>query len=306
MRYTLFFAVAVMLLLGGWLLIADPVPGTETATTTNSTASTTISSDWSVYTNTRFGYRISYPADLVAKNPPQNNGGRVFTNASGTVNLRVFGSHNVLNQTLRDVVSEETSQFSSLYQAEVGSTSATIAGRVALDQLRQVKILRGQDNITIARLTYASDALSAEVAREIVSSLAWEDVDGQTTTDKRPVSYTPEEAKRLITVSSPTQEMTISSPLIITGEARGQWYFEATAPVVLTDWDGRIIAESYIQAEGEWMTEEFVPFSGELTFNVPTSGDPAVNRGTLILERSNPSGLPENNASVEIPVRFAN
>ena len=46
----------------------------------------------------------------------------------------------------------------------------------------------------------------------------------------------------------------ISSPLRITGEARGPWYFEASFPVVLTDGDGLIIAEGHGQAQGEWMT----------------------------------------------------
>src|SRR3989338_3617253 len=57
----------------------------------------------------------------------------------------------------------------------------------------------------------------------------------------------------------------IGSPLTITGEARGTGFFEASFPVVLTDWDGRIIAQMPAQAQGEWMTTEYVPFSVTLT-----------------------------------------
>ncbi len=97
---------------------------------------------------------------------------------------------------------------------------------------------------------------------------------------------------------------TVSSPLTVTGEARGNWFFEASFPVILTDWDGRIIAQVPAQAQGEWMTEEFVPFSATLTFTTPIPGDPAVNRGALILQKDNPSGLPEHDDALEIPVVF--
>lgn len=92
----------------------------------------------------------------------------------------------------------------------------------------------------------------------------------------------------------------VESPLTITGQARGPWYFEATFPVILTDWDGLIIAESYAQAQGDWMTEDFVPFEATLEFEVPDYGD----SGSLILQKANPSGLPENDDAYEIPVRF--
>lgn len=107
-----------------------------------------------------------------------------------------------------------------------------------------------------------------------------------------------------IVVSTPAIDATVSSPLIITGRARGPWYFEASFPVTLTNWDGRIIAEGYAQAQSDWMTTEFVPFTATLTFTTPTAGDPAKNRGTLILKKDNPSGLPENDMALEIPVEF--
>ncbi|PIR46920.1 MAG: hypothetical protein COV07_01735 [Candidatus Vogelbacteria bacterium CG10_big_fil_rev_8_21_14_0_10_45_14] len=110
-----------------------------------------------------------------------------------------------------------------------------------------------------------------------------------------------------IKVYSPSRNESIESPLIITGEARGTWYFEATFPIVLTNWDGLIIAEHYAEATDEWMTEDFVPFKATLNFVSPyKNGDPDfMRRGFLILQRSNPSGLPENDAAIEIPVRFS-
>ena len=103
-----------------------------------------------------------------------------------------------------------------------------------------------------------------------------------------------------IKVATPTQGQIIQSPLLIKGEAHGPWYFEATFPVVLTNWDGLIIAEGYATAQDNWMTEEFVPFTAELTFEKPEYG----KRGALILQKDNPSGLPENDDAIEISILF--
>lgn len=111
----------------------------------------------------------------------------------------------------------------------------------------------------------------------------------------------------LITINSPVPNGIIESPLTITGEARGNWFFEASFPVMLTNWDGLIIAETYASAEGDWMTEDFVSFTSNLEFDNPyNEGDPDfMKSGILILQKSNASGLPEHDDALEIPVRFA-
>jgi len=102
-----------------------------------------------------------------------------------------------------------------------------------------------------------------------------------------------------IRVSAPLPNAVVKSPLRITGEARGTWYFEASFPVKLFDGNGRELAVSPVQALGEWMTTDFVPFDMILVFEAPQT-----KTGTLRLEKDNPSGLPENDDSVTIPVRF--
>lgn len=102
-------------------------------------------------------------------------------------------------------------------------------------------------------------------------------------------------------LEEPQESQAVSSPLSITGMAKGEWFFEATFPVVLTDWDGLIIAEGYATADGDWMSEEFVRFTSELTFTTDTA---VSNRGSLILQKANPSGLPENDDAYEITVFF--
>lgn len=111
----------------------------------------------------------------------------------------------------------------------------------------------------------------------------------------------------LIVLDTPAPESVITSPLSLAGMARGYWYFEASFPITLTNWDGLIIAEGYATASGDWMTEDFVPFTASLEFTSPYSvGDPDfMKNGTLILQKDNPSDLPENDDALEIPVRFA-
>ena len=104
----------------------------------------------------------------------------------------------------------------------------------------------------------------------------------------------------LIRIDYPRPNQEIENPLIVQGEARGYWFFEASFPIVLTDWDGLIIAQGIAQAKEEWMTEDFVQFEAVLEFEKPEYG----NKGNLILQKDNPSGLPENEDALEIPINF--
>lgn len=106
----------------------------------------------------------------------------------------------------------------------------------------------------------------------------------------------------LIHLTTPRPNQTITSPLVVTGEARGSWFFEASFPVVLVDWDGRIIAQGIAQAKGDWMTTDFVPFEAMLTFTVDKNV--YSRRGSIILRKDNPSGLSEHDDALEVPVMF--
>lgn len=109
----------------------------------------------------------------------------------------------------------------------------------------------------------------------------------------------------LIRLGSPRPNATVASPLAVRGAARGGWFFEASFPIVVVNWDGKIIGEGYATAEGEWTTPEFVPFSGTIKFDTQAiSGGGYSNRGTLILKKANASGLPEHDDALEIPVVF--
>lgn len=103
-----------------------------------------------------------------------------------------------------------------------------------------------------------------------------------------------------VVVFSPQLNEVITSPLVIEGKARGFWFFEADFPIVLVNWDGLIIAEAIAKAQTDWMTEDFVEFKAVIDFKKPDYG----KNGTLIFQKDNPSGLPENDAAFEVPILF--
>ncbi|MEK7185583.1 MAG: Gmad2 immunoglobulin-like domain-containing protein [Patescibacteria group bacterium] len=110
-----------------------------------------------------------------------------------------------------------------------------------------------------------------------------------------------------IRVLSPLPGAKIKSPLVVRGEARGTWYFEASFPVRLKDANGKEIAVKPAQADGEWMTTGFVPFEVTLTFDasaISAVGPSGIKSGTLILEKDNPSAFPEHADSVSLPIIF--
>ncbi len=106
------------------------------------------------------------------------------------------------------------------------------------------------------------------------------------------------EKSDFIQVMSPQPGEAIASPVVIYGQAR-LWYFEASFPVYLEDANGQRIASGIATALDDWMTEEFVPFRAVLEwYGTPTP------TGTLVFQKDNPSGLPENDDAMRMPVKI--
>ena len=105
--------------------------------------------------------------------------------------------------------------------------------------------------------------------------------------------------KEGILISLPKANGEIKSPLKIEGEARGTWFFEAQFNAVLLDDHGNKLGEAILTSKSDWMTENFVPFEGELDFIQPSTSS-----GILKFLSSNPSGLLEYQKIFEIKVQF--
>ncbi len=92
----------------------------------------------------------------------------------------------------------------------------------------------------------------------------------------------------------------IQSPVNLSGQAVGGWFFEGSFPVKLFDSQGRELASGVATALADWMSEGYVPFTVSLEYQTPTTPD-----GYVEFYKDNPSGLPENDAVVRMQVRFA-
>ena len=99
-----------------------------------------------------------------------------------------------------------------------------------------------------------------------------------------------------VIVTVPKSGASVTKDFDVVGEAPGQWYFEASFPIQVRDRDGNVVGRTHANALGEWMTEAQVKFNA--TVHVDSYSGPA----TLILLKDNPSGLPENDDSIEIPI----
>lgn len=116
------------------------------------------------------------------------------------------------------------------------------------------------------------------------------------------VEYIGNELEKLdiIQIDSPRPNQEITSPFVVEGKALGNWYFEADFPIELFDENGNSLGNAIAKAQGEWMTQDFVNFRAELEFE-----DPIIDKGILVLSKDNPSGLPEYDDQLIVPVRFA-
>lgn len=113
----------------------------------------------------------------------------------------------------------------------------------------------------------------------------------------------PAQKDDLITVSYPLPQGTVASPLIVKGKARGNWYFEGSFPVTLTDEAGNVLMAHYATAQGEWMTTQYVPFTSTLKYTLP-AGTTSM-KGFLILKKDNPSGEARFDNQLVIPVTLS-
>lgn len=91
----------------------------------------------------------------------------------------------------------------------------------------------------------------------------------------------------------------ISSPLLIRGQAKGTWFFEGSFPIKLLDQNYKEIVVTTAQAKNDWMTEDFVNFESILEFEKIIE-----QRGFVLFQKDNPSGLTENDEKIYIPIFF--
>jgi hypothetical protein len=91
----------------------------------------------------------------------------------------------------------------------------------------------------------------------------------------------------LIVLDSPSPSQIQARKISVSGRARGNWFFEGSFPATITDEDGNELAKASIRAQSDWMTEDMVPFFGEIS--IP-DGMVAPSLILLHLSADDPSG----------------
>jgi hypothetical protein len=103
-----------------------------------------------------------------------------------------------------------------------------------------------------------------------------------------------------VVLNTPADGDTVASPVVVSGKAKGNWFFEGSFPVQLSTADGKVFATGIAQAKGDWMTTDYVPFEATINFVAPTGS----SNGYLVLKKDNPSGNPQFDKSMSIKVQW--
>lgn len=123
---------------------------------------------------------------------------------------------------------------------------------------------------------------------------------GATVVAQGACAQTPEEMVKII---SPLADQKISSPVMVKGMAFGGWFFEGSFPIQITDAAGTVLGEAPAVTTEDWakaaLAGEKIGFTAKITFKKTTA-----KQGYIVLKQDNPSGLPENDHEVKIPVNF--
>ena len=115
-----------------------------------------------------------------------------------------------------------------------------------------------------------------------------------------PIAEAETQKPEMPTVSSPSANMKVVSPLKVIGTVPAGWMFEGVFPIKLVDVNRKLIVQGQAKEKlaGSWQGGLPVDFTTTLTFKT------ASKSGTLILENDNPSGTLENSKTFEVPVKF--
>jgi hypothetical protein len=100
-----------------------------------------------------------------------------------------------------------------------------------------------------------------------------------------------------IKVDLPYPGAVVGKQFSVLGKARGTWYFEASFPVEVIDKEGKVLFQGPAQAQGDWMTENFVDF--KIDISIPET---YIGPAKIVIKKDNPSGDSTKDASISFPI----
>lgn len=128
---------------------------------------------YKTYSNARFGYSVSYPANILVPQGEADNGdGQIFRSSDGHAEMRVFGRYNVQNETLKSAFNSAQEGKSVTYKLLRGNFYV-VSGREGGKIFYEKTMLKG-DTFKTFMIEYDEadastyDAITARVARSFV------------------------------------------------------------------------------------------------------------------------------------------
>lgn len=104
-----------------------------------------------------------------------------------------------------------------------------------------------------------------------------------------------------IVIVSPRAGSLVSEKITIVGRAKGEWFFEGVFPVAVVSDSGEELAQTLAVAQEDSYSADYVPFTATVTVNIDEN-----TVGYIEFQKDNPSGLPENSMSYQIPIIIEN
>ena len=106
-------------------------------------------------------------------------------------------------------------------------------------------------------------------------------------------------SSNLINIDKPLAGKIVHSPLSVTGQARGFWFFEGSFPITIYDSEDNELGSTTAIAQSEWMTSDFVNFTATLSFHKPST-----ETGYIVFKKDKPSALADNDQELILEVNF--
>lgn len=100
-------------------------------------------------------------------------------------------------------------------------------------------------------------------------------------------------------LTSPQPNSEVGCNFHIAGDMPNVWFFEGSFPVEVIVND-KVVYTTHAHTEKDWTFQGNLPFIADVNCK-----DKCIGSGLIMLKRSNPSALEENNDSYAIPVTFS-
>lgn len=258
-------------------LLSQQIATTQTSPSPTPTASTDPTADWETYNSKGVSFKF----------PPQwKSSDNKVSSEDNQISIYVFEKDEPMTNECMEIKNTKTENGLQVnYYSHVQGTEAC-SNQETWNE-REIWITKaGGDGFQPGIIFYykaGAETTSVQYFDQILSTFKFTG----TTTEKP-------------TITSPITNSIVTSPLTVSGTAPAGWMFEGQLNLKVLDSTRKVIGQSAgkEKAPGSWQSGKPVGFTGTATFATSDT------TGFLVIEADNPSGLPENAKSYEVPIKF--